>query len=119
MTHVNFLVHRLLVSETQTDRQTIQICNRYMYMYIYIYIYILYTLFSLDLVKLLGFISRDNQYKRMTTPPLDHKWLVNEVNICLIISQIKFNLYCMCCRKLRCIFLVYLYYEVCAGRQFH
>ena len=44
MTHVNFLVHRLLVSETQTDRQLkciidINICiyiNIYMYVYIYI-----------------------------------------------------------------------------------
>ena len=34
MTHVNFLLHRLLVSETQTDRQTRQICNRYIHIYI-------------------------------------------------------------------------------------
>ena len=32
MTHVNFLVHRLLVGETQTDRQTRQICNRYIHL---------------------------------------------------------------------------------------
>ena len=29
MTHVNFLLHRLLFSETHTDRQTRQICNRH------------------------------------------------------------------------------------------
>ena len=32
MTLVKFLVHRLLVGETQTDRQTRQICNRYIYL---------------------------------------------------------------------------------------
>ena len=32
-----FFFHRLLVSETQTDRQTRQICNRYVYIYICIY----------------------------------------------------------------------------------
>ena len=31
MTHVNFLFHRLLVSQTETDRQTRQICNRYQF----------------------------------------------------------------------------------------
>ena len=32
MTHINFLFYRLLVSETQTDRHTRQICNRYIYL---------------------------------------------------------------------------------------
>ena len=38
MTHVNFLVHKPLVSETQTDRQTRQICNRYPQFFSYLII---------------------------------------------------------------------------------
>ena len=42
MTHVNFLLHRLLVSETQTDIQTYRqdkfVIDIYIYIYIYIYI---------------------------------------------------------------------------------
>ena len=37
MTHVNFLFHRLLVSETHTDRQVKFVIDIYIYMYIYIY----------------------------------------------------------------------------------
>ena len=33
MTQVNFLVHRLLVSETQTDRQDTFIIDIYIYIY--------------------------------------------------------------------------------------
>ena len=46
MTHVNFLVHRPLVSETQTDRQTDRqdkfVIDIYMYIYINIYIHIVF-----------------------------------------------------------------------------
>ena len=45
MTHVNFLVNRLSIGETQTDRQTRQICNRYIYiseLYILIFIALTY-----------------------------------------------------------------------------
>ena len=38
MTHVNFLLHRLLFSETHTDRQDKFIIDIYIYIYIYIHI---------------------------------------------------------------------------------
>merc|ERR1739842_131683 len=38
MTHVNFLLHRLLFSETQTDRQDKFVIDIYIYLYIYIYV---------------------------------------------------------------------------------
>ena len=40
MTHVNFLFHKLLVSETQTDRQDNCIIDIYINIYTHIYIYI-------------------------------------------------------------------------------
>ena len=40
MTHVNFLAHKPLVSETQTDRQDKFVIDIYVYIYIYIFIYI-------------------------------------------------------------------------------
>ena len=36
MTHINFLIHRLLVSEIQTDRQDEFLIDIYIYIYIYI-----------------------------------------------------------------------------------
>ena len=41
MTHVNFLLHRLLVSETQTDRQDKVVIYIYIHLYVYIYGYML------------------------------------------------------------------------------
>ena len=37
MTHVNFLIHRLLASETQTDRQDKFVIDIYIYIYTYIF----------------------------------------------------------------------------------
>ena len=51
MTHVNFLIHRILVSEKQTgiwtDRQTRQICNIYIYIYIYNNIFSMRNIFKM------------------------------------------------------------------------
>ena len=43
MTHVNFLLHRLLFSETQTDRQDKSVIDVYIKYIIYILIYISIT----------------------------------------------------------------------------